>query len=401
MVAMRGTRALACAAAAFILAALAAGCGDDADSEPTSTPEATETAVEALPRPTSGSAITYVIDDVVWMADEGSDPVSLFSIFACPKQRWLTWSPDGETLLCHSNSTRNITVWSGADGTVLGFLPVGNIDPSIPRWSPTSDAIAVTSDQLILADATGEVIEQEPGLATAPPGAWASDGSRLAYWSERSDDVLIVTSDGVRRSGVGIVGRPLAWVLGDSALLLAENYEESDIGPPTYDTVIVDLETRARTPIALGPQFWLSSDARVAATLAEGGGLEIVDLRSGERRPIEGSSINFPGHQIPQPNVQFSPDGATLFWVDVDIEPTTVNSADVETGEMALVSSIDGAVFAAVSPDGSRIAYATYDTATQTNSVYVANADGSGEVFLGADGDGTMLNWAWRPGPGN
>ena len=124
-----------------------------------------------------------------------------------------SWSPDGARIAFVTDRDGTPGIWAmTADGSGPVRLVAGSADPgSKPAWTPDGRSIAFASDrdagnlEIYLADAapgagagagTPTKLVSSPGLDGEP--AWSSDGSRLAFASDRdgSPQIYLANRDG-------------------------------------------------------------------------------------------------------------------------------------------------------------------------------------------------------------
>lgn len=107
-------------------------------------------------------------------------------------------SPDGQTLLFHSNRSGRQAIWmADADGSDPKLLYQGDKDPGTPKWSPDgkrivfamtpADATDPNESEIYLMDAAGRNVRR----LTATKGDdshphWSADGRRIFFNSARA-----------------------------------------------------------------------------------------------------------------------------------------------------------------------------------------------------------------------
>jgi hypothetical protein len=206
-------------------------------------------------------------------------------------------------------------------------------------------------------------------------------------------------------------GRAMAWVLGDTSMLVAEDYAPPvrDLAFPSYQMSLVNLTTgeRQRRPeLDNGVQFWLSPDRTRIAYLAPGLSMGLMDIASGDVTPVPNSLVTYPSEGIPSGAVRFTSDGSTVYWTNYD-GGSTAWRADVETGALEKIAESDGLMtlgrgashlLYVASPQADEIAVHVKDLRsgedrmllTYTNSVVPA-----GTPFDPAE----PRDFEWRPAP--
>jgi hypothetical protein len=405
---------------AALLSLLVTACNGDDEGDPTATagvggtPIVTSTAAAtAEPSPPAGTgeaAFTYVAEGAVWIARPPSAPQRFADAAPCGQFPLLQWSPDGERLACLSLSAEppvKFVMW-GTDGAVLLERDLSVDAPRhLLHWSPDGRTLALdTGNTLAFLDRAGAQIGEvdnvgEAGFAAAidlTSPLWSQDGSRFAFWSEDAAEARVFSVRDGTTIALPFEGRPIAWVLDDQAMLVAENYVPlpAGAGPgfPDYEVRLVYLDGRddfqRRPELDRGRQLWLSPDRETIAFLTPELAVSLLDIASGEVRPIEGSHLGYPSDGIPPDNVRFTDDGSAIVWTD-DL-PATINRADVVTATLQKLTTLPQ--LAHISPDGERLVYSVFDEASQTTTVYLADIDGSNSVELEQLGS---ANGTWRP----
>ena len=120
------------------------------------------------------------------------------------------WSPDG-TRLAAVDGTGTLRIWRADDGAAEADVPVFATYTGRVVWSPTSDAVAVRSDdasEVAVVDLppTGPGPVRRLAGSGPPTGiAWSPDGTSLAAGFSAAPHLVVF-----RRAGDGFVARPAA-----------------------------------------------------------------------------------------------------------------------------------------------------------------------------------------------
>jgi hypothetical protein len=422
--------AAALGAALAVLAVLAAACENGAPpaSPGTATPaqivSPTPMAVRVLPAtvaasPTSaGNQLAYIDADgnIMLVNADGSDARRLADAQGCGRFPSLIWSPTGHRLSCRGSGTNDegLIVLMDAQGQELADLRLSG--PAWPfYWSPSGEAFLYGTDgQLLLADDTGEALAK---LGTLDLSAtyngepyrglkfWSPDGHQLVYRPANATEMRIYSLDSGSERAVTGDYRPLAWILGGKAILVAMKYQPPVKGSyPTYEVNLLDLAGGELTRVPEldnGRQFWVSPDGTRAAVLTQGSpgsdgypGLAMLAFPSQEFHSIPDSVITYGSDHIPSEWVTFSADGSGIYWITQWESGAAVFRANADgTGltKMAQVES-PGAEF---SPDLTMIAYQVFDEDTDTVTLFTARIDGSDARKI--DSPGFAAAWRLTP----
>jgi len=412
------------------------GTPDQATAQPTPTAiagtvTATPTArmpsptVETTPSPTAvfeeaATQLAYVdTDGNLWLVNvDGTGKRKLME--DCSPYWWynlplpffsgLDWSPGGDRIACVSFSS--ITIVDTEGRSVARVERAGEKFVSLDHfpdfaWAPNGDAFAYFLDgeyedepftdwrfPLVIADASGGLLIRFDD--TGGQFVWSPDGEAIAFYRV-SDDVLVVYDMSTEKDTVLAEGlRPLAWLAEGALMLVASDYQQGGnrVG---YETSLLEVGNGGltRVPELDSTQFWVSPDSWAIAFLARQPGagastmLSVLDLATRRVSPVEGSAIGFPSEGIPVQHVNWSADGAKIFFVDVRLE-TKVWTASRDGTGLTNLGTIGG-MGASFSPDGTKVAYT--DFKPKLPNVVVANADGSEPNVLADAG------WpvAWQP----
>jgi len=413
-----------------VLAVLAAACENGAPpaSPGTATPaqivSPTPMAVHVLPTtvaasPTSaGNQLAYIDADgnIMLVNADGSDARRLAGAQGCGHFPSLIWSPTGHRLICRGTGTNGegLIVLMNAQGQEVAELNLpGAAWPFY--WSPSGEAFLYGADgQLLLANDSGETLA-EPGHldlsvtynAVLYRGLkfWSPDGRQFVYRPADATEMRVYSLDsGSERSLAGDY-RPLAWILGGKALLVATKYEPPVNGSyPSYEVNLLDLASGDLTRVPEldnGRQFWVSPDGTRAAVLTQGSGgtdgypeLAILAFPSRESSPIPDSVISYGSDHIPESWLTFTADGSEIYWITDWSPGTAIFRANSDGTSLTKIADLEstGAQF---SPDLTMIAYQVFDEDTHTATLFTARIDGSDTHVIDSPGFAP----AWRPTP--
>jgi len=409
---------------------------------PSPTPTATPTGTAApspwpvVPATPTGRAaaapdIGYLNNGDIWLAAADGSGRRNLTQGGCASLTYLSWfwSPGGDRIACMGDLTgfggqkKQIVVvildlegrvllrleragdfglWAGDFGHWAPWSPSGRrVAYVVGEWHQPAEALRAST--LIVADATGGVLESIPG---GDRPSWSSQGDRLAYY-QALDDALVVYEPDVGEHKVLAHGlRPLAWVLGDKALLVGAKWDGGSMFW-SYEANLFDPasgQTRRIPELDGGRQFWLSPDGGTAATTApgtSGASLGILNLSSLQFTAIAGSFISFGGEAFPEGWIAFSPDGSQVYWAtqvygDQQAPPgdqavTAVFRANIDGTGLTKVDVPGSGWFVAFSPDVTRILYSA------SGDLWEVNVDGSDARLLAEQFSG--VDAAWRPSP--
>jgi DNA-binding CsgD family transcriptional regulator len=362
----------------------------------------------------------------------------------------IAWSPTGETIAClnpggGANDTPSRIVLLDTVGTVVAQIDEpGLVDM---YWSPAGTALlyganvpgSTTERRYRIADPSGRQIADLgvwdptglvwPGQASYGTALWSPDGQKIAFKRSLQDPMTIYSID-VPQQETAVNGNfaPLAWALGGSALVVAQNYEppQQDGQSPTYAANVLDLGLMAApgSPVHAavaaenltridvldnGVQFWLSPDGSRAVYVtrdqrADGlPGLGMLDLRTGKAAPIAGSQIESHGNDT-RNWVSFSQDGTYVYWEAGD---KAGYRAKIDGSGLTKLFELDEVGFE-WSSDHQKIAYThgELNGADYTNGLFVADGDGTGQRPISTETNPftevvvySLIRSAWRPAP--
>jgi hypothetical protein len=351
---------------------------------------------------------------------DGSGAHKIADTKNCGRFPHLVWSPTGDRLTCIGSGTNDegLIVLMDAQGQELADLRLPR--PALPLyWSPGGDAFLYgTGAQLLLADQSGEALDELGPLDLSltyngvPYGGlkfWSPDGGQFVYRPANATEMRIYSLDSASERSLPGDYRPLAWVLGGKALLVAAGYQPPvDGGYPTYEASLLDLasgELRRVPALDNGRQFWVSPDGTRAAVLTQGSGglpgLATLALPSGEFSPIPDSVITYGSDHIPEEWVTFTADGSEIYWITQWESGAAVFRANSDGTGLTKMGQVESPS-AESSPDLSMVAYRVYADGANTLTLYTANIDGTGVHEIDRSetgGGGSGFASAWRPRP--
>jgi WD40 repeat protein len=374
-------------------------------------------------REPAANQLAYIDADgnIMLVNSDGSDAHKIADTRNCGRFPYLIWSPTGDRLTCIGSGANGegLVVLMDAQGQEVTELKLpGAVWPFY--WSPSGQAFLYGADgQLLLANDSGETLA-EPGPlelsvtynAELYRGLkfWSPDGRQFAYRPADATEMRIYSLDSAGERSLAGDYRPLAWVLGGKALLVATKYQPPVPGGyPTYEVSLLDLASGELTRVPEldnGRQFWVSRDGTRAAVLTQGTGgtdgypgLAMLAFPSREFKPIRNSVITYGSDHIPEEWVTFTANGSQIYWITQWESGAAVfraNSDGTGLSKMAQFES-PGAEF---SPDLTMVAYGVFDEKTHTVTLYTANIDGTGvhEIDRADTGGGGFgFAPAWRP----
>jgi Tol biopolymer transport system component len=141
--------------------------------------------------------------EIFVMKSDGSDVRRLTVTAATVTNSWPRWSPDGEWIAFHSNSSGAFQIHVvRPDGSDLRQITNSAVN-QFPAWSPDGTRLAVRRDMdIYVIDLTGA--SDPVRLTTVGPlnqmASWSPDGSRIAFMSTREPgnyaSVFVMNADG-------------------------------------------------------------------------------------------------------------------------------------------------------------------------------------------------------------
>lgn len=263
-----------------------------------------------------------------------------------------------------------------------------------------------------------ERLTDTPGVIEGEP-VWSPDGARLAYWVTEGPTAEIHVWDPDR--GTIIIGDPDGFVLPLRAGIFGWSPDGTRIAVPAQGslrvdgvlqvgldtTVVIDIATRAATAIDVGTPAWSfgwSPDGRHLGLVTEDDVLVLEEATGARQAIASAASPDDAVHPfwLADAPPRFSPDGATVYYTSSPAAGPTVGApqkgirtdGDIHAVPIAdasgAVRSIEGVtndLSPAISPDGSRIAFARTRSETTSGAFEFdarANPD-TGGADLGSD----------------
>jgi dipeptidyl aminopeptidase/acylaminoacyl peptidase len=297
-------------------------------------------------------------------------------------------SPDGKSIVClvsrlnfdENRSERELVLVDVATGAqrVLTFDRKG---VGAPRWSPSGDRLAFVA-----------VAPYIPDKSKKDDTTKREDSSQVFVMSMIGGDARKVTNapNGVEQFAWRPNGKDIAYVTSDDR----SNQKEIDKHNDSFEVGDNDyLATAAPTP----SHIWLVSTEGENA-----GGEKAKRLTSGLWSLPKGG----PQQGAPVSPISWTPDGKSLTFIrqehphSGDIDLTTLQVLDVETGEIRKVTSHEKLeTFGLFSPDGSQLAYwyPRDGDWNNINEIYVTSAAGGDGIDLTRDIDRNLQRAIWMP----
>ncbi|HEY8490730.1 MAG TPA: hypothetical protein VIO14_07030, partial [Dehalococcoidia bacterium] len=306
--------------------------------------------------------------------------------------RNMMWTPDGGRLLC-VHAVNDGAVWryrlvdlagritaevEGGPLAALGtsvsrdgnYLVVPEIGAPHQRGE-TGEALVLRADGTLLAR-----LRYLRSGAFQGDLVWGNTTPRLAYVEAPGTLVIYDAATGqAQRLSLPDVHAVHGWVLEDRALLVSGELTGL-LSEPQYAMHLLHLEDGRLERFPMldnNTQFWTAPDGRRLVVHEVGPGrdvLNVVDLTTGEVRPLPNSTLRLEGPR--DGLVWFSPDGAQIYWGvrgnQPGVDPAVMHLYRADLPDLAVTHlwtlpaerSAGEPVWPHPSPDGTWVRYLTY-----------------------------------------
>jgi Tol biopolymer transport system component len=424
------------AAMALLSMVIGAACGGGDEGPATSTPRPSpvltaiaSATVSPTVAPTVAPEIAYVDHenrDIWVVAADGSGKRNLTQ-GRCPRLLGPYWSPKGDRIACIGTGSAalprtDVKVFDLEGRLILQIQHASPMFGSYVRayvaagpselWAPGGRFLAYVVAEappgkegmreehtpvLYIAHATRGILTS---VRDAWEPRWSPGGGHLAYNRPPAATLAAYDVASGQEEGLGEDMRPLAWVLGGKALLVACGFQHPEQFLIKYEANLLDLASGQMTRVPEldnGTQFWLSPDGGIAAVARREAGswhLGVLNLLTLQFTPVSGSAIRSRTDFVLRKQVAFSPDGSQIYWANsVGPDVSVIYVVNADGSGLTRASELPGA-YVAFSSDLSRVLYLVSPGA-QGRDLWVANIDGSDARLLAED----ALGGAWRPLP--
>ena len=242
-----------------------------------------------------GTRISYALDtndeargtDVVVAAADGSGATVLAPSPAEDVEP--SFSPDGKRIAFASDRNGNFDIYVvDTDGTNLVRVTSRAANERAPTWSPDGTRLAIqtrqfgTAEIAIVVVATGEVTRLTNETNAAGNPDWAPDGTEIAYGLE--GQIAVIRPDGGGRRELPLTDAVTPRWSPDSTQLTYATDEDVRTSSADGTNVRVVARVEASSPA------WSPDGTITFSTQRETVRLEVLDVATGEHRPLVGAS---------------------------------------------------------------------------------------------------------------
>lgn len=305
------------------------------------------------------------------------------------------FGPEG-TVVVATDENGRVLFWDVAEGLLLHVLDVGKRHRTRVHAFLTPDGLRIVSkgmdDAKIWDASTGELRASAASLTnqTSMAGVWVGpDGTRIIK-SEGNDNLSLWATLG--DMAVSLPDTVFRAVSGDLRFLVKSRpVQVQSLLKPEWSTALQLDGSEVLDGV-------FNRDGSRIATSRPGAGIEVWDPETGRLVARAGNRAGY---------ANFSPEGARLV---VTGEDGTFELRDATTGELQLSVKAHSqpVVFAGISPDGSRIATASWDRSAKVwdrnggllvtlsghaSTVNSASFSPDGKLIVTAGGDDTARVW--------
>ncbi len=363
--------------------------------------------------PTAAHELAYIDADgalMLYDADSG-EKRKLADTGTCGEHpQHISWSSVGTTIACWSQGLGGIILIDLESDSEPVLVPIRFA--SAIDWSPDGQYFVERSSATLASRAGELVVELEaiPPLWQYP--GWSSDSRTFVYASVEGGHAAAYSV----RDGTALLisdRYPLAWALGDSALIAAENGRPA-FERAIYDAVLADIETgditRRLPDLDNGKQFWMSPErTHVAFGVADEQSsaqvyAAVLDLRTGDVVTVPNSSFGEPDRATADEGIVFSPDSRSIYWSD-EVHGGALYRARIDGSDLTKVPLTGEFLQFALSDGEPLIAYdrmVMHAEGNEQTILTVSAVEGTRsreiEDKLGiAEGSFTRFVFAWRP----
>lgn len=247
------------------------------------------------------------------------------------------------------------------------------------------------------ADGSGKTQLTTDGHSMAP--SFAPNGSKIMYWNTDGDGYIgLINPDGSDNQPNVVSGAYSYWLPNSTRLMFIDF--SSGFEPKTMNIDGSDVQPLSWMPGFEGPLNAIAfspdgSKISYANPDGEGASLYIADATGSS--PDKINSVGFAA----LPN--FSPDGETIYFVGYSGGETyslySVNIDGFNETELSTLPTSEGPMRLVISPDGTKLQYASISQNGNNIDVYTMNVDGTNQVkvidnYTGGNAGVTGIGWS-------